>query len=66
MAGKQIKTVTLDDPLDQSEGNLAYLKACSTCDRIVRELEAQLPANYEPRRKKHGRESSGSCDPVQS
>lgn len=60
MAGKQIKTVTLDDPLEQSEGTLAYLHACKVCEDIIRELDEELE-RYDARRRKH----AGSCDPVQ-
>ena len=61
MAGKKIKTVTLDDPLEQSEGTLAYLHAWNACERIIRELDEELE-RYDARRRKH----AGSCDPVQS
>lgn len=60
MAGKQIKTVTLDDPLDQSEGTIAYLHACKVCEDIIRELDEELE-RYDARRRKH----AGSCDKVQ-
>lgn len=60
MAGKKIETVTLDDPLDQSEGTIAYLHACKVCEDIIRELDEELE-RYDARRRKH----AGSCDPVQ-
>ena len=34
-----------------SEADAAYAHAVAVCNRIVKELEEQLPAGYEPRRK---------------
>lgn len=50
-----------------SEADAAYAHAVEVCNRLVRELEAQLPPNYEPRRNQDvlRRQSAGSCDPVQ-
>ena len=35
----------------QSEADAAYTHAVEVCNRLIRELEAQLPKDYTPRRK---------------
>lgn len=41
----------------QSEADAAYTHAVEVCNRLIRELEAQLPKDYTPRRK--------ACDQVE-
>lgn len=42
-----------DEKQTVSEADAAYAHAVEVCNRLVRELEAQLPPNYEPRRTDH-------------
>ncbi len=37
----------------KSKADAAYDHAVAVCNRLTRELEEQLPPNYEPRRKDH-------------
>lgn len=48
-----------------SDADAAYAHAVEVCNRLVLELEAQLPPNYESRRNQDVR-PAGSCDKVQS
>lgn len=52
-----------DEKQTVSEADAAYAHAVEVCNRLVRELEAQLPPNYEPRRTDHAENSNRPTDP---